>query len=285
MDKHAFDRTLNPNFNPKNDWLRCELAYALKKGKNVIPIFLAGINGFPDNLPSDVAGVVKMNGQEYNKFYFNDFYKTLKLRFLHSKKRPARYITLVFTFILTLLILGMSFHYLTKNIVNNPIISNEVATTPLSSTEKKNDTDNAYDVPPAPNQEATTPPSSAEEKDNTDNVYGVPPAPKYSEAKIYVPKPDYFDDDFSQCEMAKQPYYSYVISSQELGDDLLEVTMQEEDTRVRSTFYINKDRMSNAELSWIPYVVIDGNKVKIEYYYEGNGGYQQVITMENLRRK
>ena len=43
--------------------------------------------------------------------------------------------------------------------------------------------------------------------------------------------------------------------------------------------------MSNAELSWIPYVIIEGNKVKIEYYYEGNGGYRHVITMENLPRE
>ena len=100
-----------------------------------------------------------------------------------------------------------------------------------------------------------------------------------------MPKPDYFDDFGSACEMAEKPYYGFVISSKELDEDLIEVIMQEEDTRVKSKFYINKDRMSNAELSWIPYVIIEGNKVKIEYYYEGNGGYQQVITMENLPRE
>ena len=51
VDQHAFDRTLDPKFDPQNDWLRCELAYALKKGKNIIPIFLSGVNGFPNNLP------------------------------------------------------------------------------------------------------------------------------------------------------------------------------------------------------------------------------------------
>ena len=100
-----------------------------------------------------------------------------------------------------------------------------------------------------------------------------------------MPKPDYFDDFGSACEMAEKPYYGFVISSEELDEDLIEVIMQEEDTRVKSKFYINKDRMSNAELSWIPYVILEGNKVKIEYYYEGNGGYQQVITMENLPRE
>ena len=59
VDSHAFDRTLDPKFNPKSDWLRNELAYALKKSKNVIPVFLAGTNGFPDGLPADIVGVTK----------------------------------------------------------------------------------------------------------------------------------------------------------------------------------------------------------------------------------
>ena len=33
VDQHAFDRTLDPYFALQNDWLRCELAYALKKSK------------------------------------------------------------------------------------------------------------------------------------------------------------------------------------------------------------------------------------------------------------
>ena len=69
VDPHAFDRTLNPNFNPKDDWLRNELAYALKKGKNVIPVFLAGTNGFPKGLPADIVCVTKKNGPEYNKYH------------------------------------------------------------------------------------------------------------------------------------------------------------------------------------------------------------------------
>ena len=85
IDQHAFDRTLDPNFNPKNDWMRCELAYALKKNKNIIPVFLSGVTQFPANLPEDIAGVIKKNGPEYNRYYFNDFYKTLKSRFLHKK--------------------------------------------------------------------------------------------------------------------------------------------------------------------------------------------------------
>lgn len=89
VDAHAFERTLNPQFNPQNDWLRQELAYALKIGKNIIPIFLNGVKGFPNNLPTDIKGVSKKNGPEYNRYYFNDFYNTLKKRFLTSKSHKT----------------------------------------------------------------------------------------------------------------------------------------------------------------------------------------------------
>lgn len=90
VDAHAFDRTLNSEFDPMKDWLRQELQYALKKGKNIIPIFLKGTNGFPDNLPSDIIGVTKKNGPEYNRYYFNDFYNKLKTQFLTKKSGDGK---------------------------------------------------------------------------------------------------------------------------------------------------------------------------------------------------
>lgn len=84
VDKHTFDRTLDPNFNSKNDWLRTELAYALKLKKNIIPVLLSGVDGFPSNLPADIAGVITKNGPEYNKYYFDEFYSRLR-SFLHCK--------------------------------------------------------------------------------------------------------------------------------------------------------------------------------------------------------
>lgn len=96
VDQHAFDRTLDPTFDPKNDWLRCELAYALKMQKNIIPVFLAGATGFPEGLPADIQEVVKKNGPEYNRYYFNDFYEKLKTTFLTSKPpKNARKILII----------------------------------------------------------------------------------------------------------------------------------------------------------------------------------------------
>jgi len=106
VDAHAFDRSLDPKSDPTTDWLRCELAYALKKGKNIIPIFLSGVKGFPDNLPEDIHDVVQKNGPEYNRYYFNDFYETLQERFLHSHNiRRSIVLPLVVIAIVTAVIL------------------------------------------------------------------------------------------------------------------------------------------------------------------------------------
>ena len=127
VDQHAFDRTLNPNFNPKHDWLRCELAYALKKGKNIVPVFLSGVKSFPSNLPIDIIEVVKRNGPEYNRFYFNDFYKILRKRFL--KSRPKRMLGLYSIVLITLVLVPLLLYIFTSmnTSVNSDIVSNETA--------------------------------------------------------------------------------------------------------------------------------------------------------------
>lgn len=103
VDKHAFDRTLDKTFDPTKDWMRCELAHALKHNKNIIPVFLSGVTAFPDGLPADIVNVTKKNGPEYSRYYFNDFYNVLKKRFLHKKRTNLfRYI------ILSLMILLMA---------------------------------------------------------------------------------------------------------------------------------------------------------------------------------
>ena len=83
VDPHTFDRTLDSSFNPRNDWLRQELSYALYLEKNVIPVLLGGAS-FPENLPDDIRSVITKNGPSYSKDYFDSFYVRLK-SFLHSK--------------------------------------------------------------------------------------------------------------------------------------------------------------------------------------------------------
>ena len=87
VDKNCFTRTLDPNFNPQNDWLRQELAYALRLKKNVIPVLLRGA-AFPENLPEDVESVRFCNGPQHSNEYFDSFYQKLK-SFMHALPRKA----------------------------------------------------------------------------------------------------------------------------------------------------------------------------------------------------
>lgn len=126
IDLHAFDRTLNPNFNPQNDWMRQELSYAIKKGKNIIPIFLNGVNGFPNNLPPDIRSVAKKNGPQYNRYYFNDFYKRLKRDFLISKKSTFRKNALIIGFIFLIIGFWGIIYAITSNNESSSLTENVI---------------------------------------------------------------------------------------------------------------------------------------------------------------
>lgn len=90
VDKHAFDRCIDPYFDRSKDWLRCELAHALLHKKNVIPIMLAGVSSYPENLPSDIVGVIKKNGPKHTMDYFDSFYERLCNNFLESKRNQIK---------------------------------------------------------------------------------------------------------------------------------------------------------------------------------------------------
>ena len=148
IDSNTFNRILDPDFDPRNDWLRQELSYALKKEKNIIPIFLEGVHEFPKNLPQDVAGVALWNGPEYNRYYFNDFYKTIKDKFLISKPRkPIKsyiYICLSILIIALLIIFFVNFFNSPKP-NDNPIIQEE-NTEKLTSSTKTQETTSSKKV-------------------------------------------------------------------------------------------------------------------------------------------
>ncbi len=82
LNKGCFDRTLDPKFPRKNDWMRRELGYAIGKGKNVIPVLLGGYAP-PVRLPDDIDAVRLLNGPSYSMEYIDSFYGKLK-RFLRT---------------------------------------------------------------------------------------------------------------------------------------------------------------------------------------------------------
>jgi hypothetical protein len=67
----------------ENDWVRLEIAHAIKTGKNVIPVFLRGFQ-FPQELPEDIVGLRYQNGLEANSEFFDAFIARL-CTFLLSK--------------------------------------------------------------------------------------------------------------------------------------------------------------------------------------------------------
>ena len=87
VDKNCFVRTIDPDTDPQEDWLRQELSYALKLEKNIIPVLLAGAS-FPKQLPDDIKAVRKINAPTCVHEYFDSFYSKLK-GFLHAHPRMA----------------------------------------------------------------------------------------------------------------------------------------------------------------------------------------------------
>ena len=84
LNKEVFDKCLDPGVDKKDDRLRTELAYALEKKKNIIPVMLEGFNDFPRNLPDDIIEISKRNGPKFDRYYFNEFYQRLKKDFLQT---------------------------------------------------------------------------------------------------------------------------------------------------------------------------------------------------------
>ena len=87
VDKHAFDRMVNPapDYDPEKDWMRKEIAHALKLRKNIVSVLLAGAS-YPAKMPADLENLDVKNGPEYSREYFDSFYYKLK-GFLHSTPR------------------------------------------------------------------------------------------------------------------------------------------------------------------------------------------------------
>lgn len=78
LSPDSLDRCSN-----ENDWVRLEIAHALRTGKNVIPVFLRGFV-FPEVLPADIETLRIQNGLEANSEFFDAFITKLQ-SFLHSK--------------------------------------------------------------------------------------------------------------------------------------------------------------------------------------------------------
>lgn len=65
LPKNALDRCVN-----NDDWVRQEIALALKHGKNIVPLMLNGFD-FPEGLPEDIDKVRFYNGVRFHMDFFD----------------------------------------------------------------------------------------------------------------------------------------------------------------------------------------------------------------------
>lgn len=97
LPPHGLDRCIN-----EDDWVRNEIAYALKLNKNIIPVMMPGFE-WPKTLPDDIRAVCMLNGITASTDYFNEFLKKLT-SFLtsqinnHEQKKSRHSILLFLTF-------------------------------------------------------------------------------------------------------------------------------------------------------------------------------------------
>lgn len=84
LSPNALDRCVNAD-----DWVRQEVAHALAKGKNVIPVMLRNFV-FPEQLPEDIDKLRNQNGVMATPEYFDAFMKKLAEFMISKPHRKLR---------------------------------------------------------------------------------------------------------------------------------------------------------------------------------------------------
>ena len=81
LSSEALDRCANPD-----DWVRQEIRYALRHGKNIVPVMLDGF-AFPKTLPPDIADVTRYNGAPFSMDHYDGDLDVIMSRFASSPKK------------------------------------------------------------------------------------------------------------------------------------------------------------------------------------------------------
>lgn len=86
LSPNSLDRCIN-----EDDWVRLEIAHAMRKEKNVVPVLLRGFQ-FPEQLPKDIEEIRYRSGIEASTEFFDAFAKRL-VEFLQTKPTMFHRIT------------------------------------------------------------------------------------------------------------------------------------------------------------------------------------------------
>ena len=110
---------------PEHDWLRLEVAHALKHKKNIIPVFLRDVV-IPqkEDMPEDVAALVMKNGVTASEEHFDSAMNKLK-RLLHSRRKIKHKLLLAVAGVFLLVLSGAGYYF-----YKNPVY-------PLTHSEKQ----------------------------------------------------------------------------------------------------------------------------------------------------
>lgn len=71
----------------ESDWVYKEIQISLEAGKNIIPIFVNGVDGFPQNLPSQIAEVARKDALKFNHEHFDAEMNKLISRLITPRHR------------------------------------------------------------------------------------------------------------------------------------------------------------------------------------------------------
>ncbi|MBR7138024.1 MAG: toll/interleukin-1 receptor domain-containing protein [Lentisphaeria bacterium] len=100
---------------PEHDWLRLEVAHALKHNKNIIPVFLREVV-VPQkgDMPEDIAELVMKNGVTASEEHFDSVINKI-LRMLHSRRSMKRKFLFGAIFLVIAALAGAGFWYFYQN--------------------------------------------------------------------------------------------------------------------------------------------------------------------------
>lgn len=111
----GLDRCVN-----EDDWVRKEIAYAIKKKKNIVPVMMRNFE-FPEELPEDIKEIRNYHGINATMEYFDaSFKKLLSLLDAYLKKQRIKKVLLAITIAVVSICLALGVYFFVDKSNNIP---------------------------------------------------------------------------------------------------------------------------------------------------------------------
>jgi len=115
LNTGIFDCFTEPDYNPKDDWVRIEIECALKEKKNIVPLKMEDF-AYPKRLPSDIKDITRINAIDLSPEHFEAAYEKLKSTFLISKPNwKIRHKKRMISFVFIVFFLAAAYLFFTIN--------------------------------------------------------------------------------------------------------------------------------------------------------------------------